>query len=148
MRIILQEDVSNLGVIGDILDVANGYGRNYLIPRGLAVRADERNVRHLEHTRRIIARKQANRLGEAQALADQLNGTSVSIRRTAAEDGEKLFGSVTNRDIAEALVAEGFTIDKRSIVLDEPIKSIGRFQVPVRLHAEISASVQVYVTRE
>jgi len=148
VKVILQEDVNNLGAIGDVVSVSDGYGRNFLIPRGLAVRADEKNVRHLEHTRRIIARKKASRLADAQAIADKLDGVAVSIKRTAGDDSDKLFGSVTNRDVADALAAEGFEVDKRAIELTEPIKSIGIFQVPVRLHSEISASVKVYVIRE
>ncbi len=148
MKVILQEDVNKLGGIGDVVDVADGYGRNFLLPRGLAVRADEKNVRQLEHTRRVIARKKAARMAEAQALCDKLDGTAVSLKRTAGEDSDKLFGSVTNRDVAEALAAEGFEVDKRAIELVEPIKSIGIFQVPVRLHSEISATVKVYVIRE
>jgi len=128
--------------------VADGYGRNFLLPRGLAVRADARNVRQLEHTRRIVDRKKAQRLVEAQAQASKLDGVAVSIRRTAGEESDKLFGSVTNRDVAEALAAEGFEVDRRSIELEEPIKSIGIFQVPVRLHAEVAAEVKVYVIRE
>ena len=148
MKVILQEDVSNLGTIGDVVNVSDGYGRNFLIPRGLAVRADEKNVRQLEHTLRAITRKKANQLAEAQAVASKLDGVAVSIKRTAGEDSDKLFGSVTNRDIAEALASEGYEVDKRAIELADPIKSIGIFQVPVRLHSEISASVKVYVIRE
>jgi len=148
VKVILQEDVSNLGTIGDVVNVSDGYGRNFLIPRGLAVRADEKNVRQLEHTLRAITRKKANQLAEAQAVASKLDGVAVSIKRTAGEDSDKLFGSVTNRDIAEALASEGYEVDKRAIELADPIKSIGIFQVPVRLHSEISASVKVYVIRE
>ncbi len=148
MKVILQEDVSNLGTIGDVVNVSDGYGRNFLIPRGLAVRADEKNVRQLEHTLRVISRKKATQLAEAQAVASKLDGVAVSIKRTAGEDSDKLFGSVTNRDVAEALAAEGYEVDKRAIELTEPIKSIGIFQIAVRLHSEISASVKVYVIRE
>ncbi len=148
MKVILQEDVGKLGTIGDVVNVADGYGRNYLLPRGLAVRADERNVRQLKHTLKVIAHRKAQKVGEAQAQAAKLDGTAVSIKRTAGEDSDKLFGSVTNRDIAEALLAEGFEIDKRAIELPEPIKSIGIFQVTVRLHSEVSAGVKVYVIRE
>jgi large subunit ribosomal protein L9 len=148
VKVILQEDVSNLGAIGDVVKVSDGYGRNFLIPRGLAVRADENNVRQLEHTLRAITRKKAGQLAEAKGVASKLDGVAVSIKRTAGEDSDKLFGSVTNRDIAEALAAEGYEVDKRAIELADPIKSIGIFQVPVRLHSEISASVKVYVIRE
>lgn len=148
MKVILSEDVSKLGAIGDLVNVSDGFGRNFLIPRGLAIRADEKNVRQMEHTQRVIARRKAQQLGEAQAIADKLDGTAVSIKRTAGGDSDKLFGSVTNRDIAEALAAEGFEVDKRAIELEEPIKTIGIFQVAVRLHTTISATVKVYVIRQ
>jgi large subunit ribosomal protein L9 len=147
MRVILKKGVSNLGEAGEIVKVSPGYGRNYLIPRGLAIAASEGSVREAEHQQRMadaIRRKQMN---EAQELAAKLENVSVSIRRAAGED-DKLFGSVTNRDIAEALEAEGVELDRRLIKLDENIRAIGLYNVPVRLHKDVSADVRVYVIRE
>lgn len=147
MKVILQSDVPKLGDLGDIVEVKDGYGRNYLIPRGLALLADERNVNRLEHQKRIIAHKKAKRVAEAARLAAQLAETPISIKRKAGEEG-KLFGSVTNRDIADALAAEGITVDRRAVLLDEPIGNIGVFQVPVKLYGGVEAQVKVYVLRE
>ena len=147
MKVILQEDVKNVGNVGDVVNVADGYGRNFLIPRGLAVLADESNVKRLEHQKRVTAHKRAKLEKQAQELAEKLATAAVSIKRAAGEE-DKLFGSVGNRDIAEALEAEGFAIDRKNIVLDEPIRNIGVFNVPVKLPMGIKASVKVYVIRE
>lgn len=146
MRVILKNEVPHLGDAGDIVHVAAGYGRNYLIPRGLAIPASEGSVATLEHQRQMAEAIRRKKLGESKALADKINGTAVSIRREAGED-DKLFGSVTNRDIAEAFAAEGIEIDRRSIQLDEPLRAIGLFTVPVRLHREIECNARVYVIR-
>ena len=147
MKVILQEDVSNLGSVGDVVKVADGYGRNFLIPRGLAMLADEGSVRRLEHQKRVTAHKRARLEKESKDLAARLEQVAVSIKR-AAGDEDKLFGAVTNRDIAEALAAEGFEVDRRSIVLDEPIHSIGVFSVDVKLSLGVKATIKVYVIRE
>ena len=144
MLVILQQDVPKLGSVGDIVKVRDGYGRNYLVPRGLGVIADERNVRRLEHQKRMAAAKAAKELAKAQALADQLVANAVTIRRQAGEDG-KLFGAVTNRDVAEAFGADGFTLDRRAIQLEEPIKTLGMFNIPVKLDRGIQATIKVYV---
>ena len=146
MRVILKQAVSNLGEAGEIVKVSPGYGRNFLIPRGLAIPASEGSVRQAEHQERVadaIRRKQIN---EAQELASKLENVSVSIRREAGED-DKLFGSVTNRDIVEALAAEGIELDRRLLQLDDNIRAIGLYNVPVRLHKDVSAEVRVYVIR-
>ncbi len=144
MIVILQQDVPKLGNVGDIVKVRDGFGRNFLVPRGLAVIADERNVRRLEHQKRMAAAKAAKELAKAQALADQLVANAVTIRRQAGEDG-KLFGAVTNRDVAEAFSADGFELDRRSIQLEEPIKNLGKFNIPVKLDRGIQATIKVYV---
>lgn len=146
MKIILQQDVAHVGKVGDVVNVADGYGRNFLIPRGLAILADEQNVRRLEHQKRVIAHKRAKMEAEAKALAERLGNTAVSIKRQAGEEG-KLFGAVTNRDIAEALAAEGIELDRRSIELDEPIRNVGVFHVPVRLDMGVRAEVKAYVIK-
>jgi len=146
MRVILKHEVEHLGDAGDIVKVAAGYGRNYLIPRGLAVLASEGSVAELEHNQRIADAIRRKKLAAANALAEKLEGTAVSIRRETGDD-EKLFGSVTKRDIVEALSEEGVEVDRRAVQLEEPIKSIGLFTVPIRLHSGLSASVRVYVIR-
>jgi large subunit ribosomal protein L9 len=145
MKVILQENVPNLGKVGEIVKVKDGYGRNYLVPNQLAVIADERNVARMEHQRRTADARAQKLLGEAKAVAEKLSQTAVTIRRQAGEEN-KIFGSVTNRDIAEALAAEGFAIDKKQIVVDESIiKNLGVFNVAVKLAPEVSADVKVYV---
>jgi len=145
MKVILQENVANLGKVGEIVKVKDGYGRNYLVPNQLAVVADERNVARMEHQRRTADARAQKLVGEAKSLAEKLSQTAVTIRRQAGEEN-KIFGSVTNRDIAEALAAEGFAIDKKQIVVDESIiKNLGVFNVAVKLAPEVSADVKVYV---
>jgi large subunit ribosomal protein L9 len=145
MKVILQENVTNLGKVGEIVKVKDGYGRNYLVPNQLAVVADERNVARMEHQRRTADARAQKLVGEAKTLAEKLSQTAVTIRRQAGEEN-KIFGSVTNRDIAEALAAEGFAIDKKQIVVDESIiKNLGVFNVAVKLAPEVSADVKVYV---
>lgn len=146
MKVILQADVDNLGHTGEVKDVADGFGRNYLLPRGYAVLADARNVRQLEHLQRLASARHNKELAGAKELADKIGKTPVSIKRQTGE-GDKLFGSVNNGDIAEALTAAGINVDKRSIVLDEPIRNIGVFQVPVKVLRGVEASVKVYVIR-
>lgn len=146
MKVILQSDVDNLGATGEVKEVADGFGRNYLLPRGLAVLADERNTRQLEHLRRLAAARRAKELAAAKELAEKIGRTPVSIKRQAGE-GDKLFGSVNNADIAEALGAGGIEVDRRHIDLAEPIRNIGVFQVPVKIHRDVEASVKVYVIR-
>lgn len=146
MQVILKQDVPKLGDAGDLVKVTAGFGRNYLIPRGLAVLATAGSLAQVEHQKKVAEAIRKRHLGEAKTLAEQIEGTAISIRREAGED-DKLFGSVTNRDIAEALAAEGIQIDKRSIQLDEPLKAIGLFTVPVKLHRTVSANLRVYVIR-
>lgn len=146
MKVILQADVDNLGSTGEVHEVADGYARNYLLPRGFAVLADERNVRQLEHLRRLAAARHAKELAAAKEIAEKISRTPVSIKRQAGE-GDKLFGSVNNADIAEALVAAGIEVDRRAIELAEPIRNIGVFQVPVQVMRGVDAQVKVYVIR-
>lgn len=144
MKVILQEDVANLGAAGEVKDVADGYGRNFLLPRNLAVLADDRNRARMEHQRRITAARQARMLAEAKTLAAQISATSVTIKRQTGGE-ERMFGSVSNQDISEALAAAGVTVDRRAIQLADPIRNIGVFQVPVKLHKDVEATVKVYV---
>jgi large subunit ribosomal protein L9 len=146
MRVILRKEVVNLGDAGDLVKVKPGYGRNYLIPRGLAIPATEGSVRQVDHQKKVADAIRRKNLSGANELKEKLEGTAISIRRETGED-DRLFGAVTNRDVADALQAEGVEVDRRSIQLDEPIKSIGLFTVPVRLHRDVTANVRVYVIR-
>lgn len=146
MQVILTKEVSNLGGPGDIVKVSAGYGRNFLLPRGLAILANASSVNQLEHEKQVADAIRRKELSGAQAAAEKLENISVSIKREAGEE-DKLFGSVTNRDIAEALAAEGVEIDRRTLQLEEPIRAIGLYQVPVRLHRDVTATIRVYVIR-
>ena len=147
MEIILQEEVANLGQIGDIVKVRDGYARNYLLPRGLAVQANRRNVRVLEHHKRLVAVKKERVQRQAQTLLDQLSALSLTIPAKAGEEG-RLFGSVTNIDLEAALKEQGLTLDRRRILLDEPIKQLGSYEVPVSLGGALRANIKLEVTVE
>ncbi len=147
MKLILREDVENLGKGGELVEVKPGYGRNYLLPRGLAVVANPRNIREIEHQKQVAAAKAAKTRASAEALAKRLADTPVSLKRKAGEQ-DKLYGSVTAMDIAEALGQRGLSIDRRSIDLAEPIKTLGEFEVPVKLHHEVAGTVKVKVEPE
>jgi large subunit ribosomal protein L9 len=147
MKVILMRDVEHVGDVGDIVEVADGYGRNFLIPRGFAVAATAKNKRELEHEQRLREHRIVRARKDAQVLAEQLQTGSYRFVRKAGEEG-KLFGSVTSMDIAEALSKAGFEVDRRAIQLDQPIKSVGDFTVPVRLPAATSALLKVTVTAE
>lgn len=147
MKLILREDVENLGKGGDLVDVKPGYGRNYLLPRGLAVAANPRNVRELEHQRKIAEAKAAKMKASAQAVAKRLSETPVTLQRKVGEQ-DKLYGSVTALDIVEALAARGLQLDRRTIDLAEPLKTVGEFEVPVKLHREVVGTARVKVEAE
>jgi large subunit ribosomal protein L9 len=147
MEVILKEDVHNLGHRGDLVKVAAGYGRNYLLPRKLAVPATDGNRKMVEAQKTAGIRKEAVERGDAQKLSDMLAGVQVTVSRKAGE-GDHLFGSVTAIDVADALAAKGYQIDRRKIQLDEPLKSLGSFDVAVKLHKDVTASVKVHVTKE
>lgn len=144
MQIILTEDVPHLGNMGDLVTVKPGYGRNYLVPRGLAVIATTGNQKALAHTMRQIEEKRARLKSAAQDVGSKLHDFSVTIPRQSGTD-DRLFGSVNNRDIEAALAAEGITVERRRIMLREPIKSLGIYEVPVKLHAEVTATLRVWV---
>lgn len=144
MDIILTENVENLGKIGDLVKVKPGYARNFLVPRGLAVEANTRNLREFEHQKRQMERKLERVTQEAQVLKTRIEGVSCTFSHRASEEG-KLFGSVTAQDIAEKLAAAGIEIDRKKLQLEEPIKSLGEHQVPVKLQAGIVANVKIQV---
>jgi large subunit ribosomal protein L9 len=147
MQIILQEDVEKLGNRGQIVEVAEGYARNFLLPRKLALEASAGNMKRLERMRATFAKKEATEKDAAQKLAELLAGVSLSFTRKAGEN-DQLFGSVTTADLAAALEAQGYTIDKRKITLTDPIKLVGEYQIPIKLHREIIANVKLAVTKE
>ena len=144
MSVILTKDVDKLGRAGEIVKVKPGYGRNYLLPRGLALAATRGNLAQLEHHRRQIEKEQEALRAEHERIAKSLENASVSIARKSGQD-DKLFGSVTARDIVEALSAQNIEIDRRLIQLDEPLKATGTFEVPVRFSAEVQVSLKVNV---
>ncbi|HXX45574.1 MAG TPA: 50S ribosomal protein L9 [Candidatus Acidoferrales bacterium] len=147
MQIILQEDVEKLGNRGQVVEVAEGYARNFLLPRKLALEASPGNMKRLEKMRAAFAKKEATEKADAQTLAGLLAGVSLEVARKSGEN-DQLFGSVTTADISEALAAKGYTIDKRKIQMTEPIKLIGNFDVPIKLHREVIASVKLAVKKE
>ncbi len=147
MEVILREDVPSLGTVGDVVKVKPGFARNYLLPRGLAVVADHRNVRVLEHQKRLVADKRERDRRNAQTVAQKLGSLRLTIKARAGEEG-KLFGSVTNIDVERALADAGFEVDRRRIRLEEPIKSIGEHVVTVHLQTGIDAQVTVAVEPE
>jgi large subunit ribosomal protein L9 len=147
MEVILREDIAKLGNRGEILKVADGYARNFLFPKRLAVAATEGNKKIIEQERQAHLRREARETGEAQDLAKLLAGITVAISQKAGEQ-EQLFGSVTAGDIAHALEKQNFTIDRRKIHLDEPIKQLGAHKVQVRLHRDVTVEIEVNVLRE
>lgn len=147
MQIILQEDVEKLGNRGQVVEVAEGYARNFLLPRKLALEASAGNLKRLEKMRAVFAKKEAVEQADAQKLAEMLAGVTLEFTRRAGEN-DQLFGSVTNADVSEGLAAQGYTVDKRKVVLPDPIKTVGEFEVPLKLHREVSANVKVVVKKE
>lgn len=145
MELILREDVPGLGIIGDVVKVKPGYARNYLLPRGLAVPADRRNLKQLEHHQRIIAAKKTRERGTHEDLARKLGGVALAIEARAGKGG-KLFGSVTNIDVQRLLSEKGFEVDRRRIELRDPIKEIGEFQITVRVGQDVVAKVGLAIT--
>lgn len=144
MEVILIEDVPKLGDMGEVVEVKPGYARNYLIPQSLAVRADSRNKNQLQHQRRMIEARRVKLAAEAEVTRSAIDQISVTIPKRSA-DGDKLFGSVTNRDIAAALRSAGHEVNPKKILLDGPLKELGIYTVHIKLHAEIVAGIRVWV---
>src|SRR6202045_449129 len=147
MEVILKEDIAKLGARGDVVKVAEGYGRNYLLPRKLAIQANAGNKAVVEQMKAASVRKSAKEKTQAEELAKQFDGLSVSFQRRAGE-GDHLFGSVTSGDIAEAIAKKGITMDRRQIQLHDPLKTLGEFTVPVKLHKEVTAHLKVVIEKE
>lgn len=147
MKVILKADVKDLGRMGEVVNVKDGFARNYLLPQGLAAEANTKNVKALEHETKKIQEMAKKVKSGASGLAEQIAAAKVTIKAKAGEE-EKLFGSVTSMDIADALKAEGIEIDKKKIHLDEPIKRLGEYTVTIKLHSEVSAQLNVQVVPE
>ncbi len=147
MEVILKEDIANLGHRGDVVKVADGYGRNFLLPRKLALQATETNKAVIEQMKASAARRAATEKAQAEQQVTKLEPLLLSFTRKAGEHGH-LFGSVTSADIAAGLAAHGFEVDRRKIQLNEPLKSLGEFVVPIRLYREVTARVKVNVVAE
>ena len=145
MQVILREELPNLGTTGDVVKVKPGYARNYLLPRGLAVEANVRNLREVEHQKRVAADKRLRQQKTASAVADKLGTVRLAFQVRAGEDG-KLFGSITNQDIHRALEERGFSIERRRILLEDPIKNLGSHDVAIHLGPDTKATVGVDVT--
>ena len=147
MQVILQRDVPNLGLVGEVVNVKSGFARNYLVPKGLALVADPKAVRQWEHAKQLTEHAKRKAATEAQGRAAALSGVDLTFPVRVGEQ-DKLFGSVTSRDIARGLVALGHPVDSRRIVLEEPIKALGVYQVPVKLTAGVTAEVKVWVVAD
>jgi large subunit ribosomal protein L9 len=147
MDVILREDIEKLGTRGQLVKVASGYARNFLLPNKMAVAATESNKKIVEQERQAHLRREAKVEGEAKDLGKMLGSVAITISQKAGEN-DQLFGSVTSKDIAEALEKQGYTIERRKIALDEPIKTLGEFKVPIRLHREVTAEITVTVAKE
>ena len=144
MEVILKEDIANVGKIGEVVRVRDGYARNFLLPRGLVLEANKKNQKTFEHHKKIVGDQKQKILRQAQAIGNQLAGVEISLSMRAGEEG-KLFGSVTNIHIEKALKAKGLNIDRRKIRLEEPIKAVGDYDVPVRLSADVTVPLKVSV---
>ena len=147
MKIILKQDVDKLGSAGEIVEAKPGYARNYLIPQGMAVLASKANMKIYEQERAAVDRRRQQEIQEAKELAEKLNNVSLTATVQVGEE-DKVFGAVTNQTIAELLQEKGHDIDRRRILLEEPLKSLGVFEVPIKLHSEVEALVKVWIVRE
>lgn len=147
MEVILREDIDKLGSRGQLVKVAPGYARNFLLPKRMAVPATEANKKIVEQERQAHLRKEAKLASEAADLGKLIGSVSITIAQKAGEN-DQLFGSVTSKDIVEALEKQGYTVERRKIALEEPIKTLGEFKVPVKLHREVTAEITVHVVKE
>jgi large subunit ribosomal protein L9 len=147
MEVILKEDVHKLGSRGDVVKVADGYGRNYLLPRKLAIEATKSNRAVIAQMKAAAVRRSAREKADAEALSAQVNNLSLTFQRRSGEH-DQLFGSVTSADIAAEMEKKGFNVDRRKIQLHEPLKSLGEFTVPVKLHKDVTAHVRVVIEKE
>ena len=155
MQVILREDIKSLGKAGEVVKVKDGYARNFLLPQGKALQADPKNLKELEHHQKAVAARQSKLRKQAEELAQKLSQVSLTLRRQAggnaaasAGEAEKIFGSVTTKDISDALRRENLPVDKKLIVLSAPIKQLGVFEASVKLHPEVTATLKIWVVKE
>ena len=146
MKVILSEDVKNLGIMGDVVNVSDGYARNFLFPKKFAVEANTKNLKEFEHNKKVIKERAAKINESFKSIAEKLSSLSLTIKAKTGED-DKFFGSVTNMNVAEALALEGFDIDKKKIVM-EPIKKLGEYSATIKLHTDLSSEVKINVVQE
>ena len=147
MEVILKEDIVNLGKIGEVVRVRDGFARNYLLPRGLVLLANKKNLKVFEHQKKVVGDQKQKIMRDAQAVGDQLTGVSLTIAMRSGEEG-RLFGSVTNMQIEKALKAKGLNVDRRKIHLDDPIKNLGDYEIPIRLSADLTVPLKLSVVSE
>jgi large subunit ribosomal protein L9 len=147
VEVILKEDIANVGKIGEIVRVRDGYARNYLLPRGLVLIANKKNLKTFEHQKKMVADQKQKIMRHAQAVGDQLAGVSLTIAMRTGEEG-RLFGSVTNIQIEKALKSRGLNVDRRKIQLNEPIKTLGEYEIPIRLAADVTVPLKLSVVSE
>jgi large subunit ribosomal protein L9 len=147
MQIVLLEDIPALGKAGDTVKVSDGYGRNYLIPRKKAILATEKNIKILEHQKRQIRQQMGNMKKDAERVAEQIENLSCTFAKTVGESG-KLFGSVTSMEIENYLKENGIDVDRKRILMEEPLKNLGMFTIPIKIHPEVTARLKVWVVQE
>jgi large subunit ribosomal protein L9 len=147
MKLILKEDVPNLGKAGDLVEVARGYGRNFLVPQGKALDATAHHLRELEEQKRLIIKKKTKDLEAAQKLAEQITSLELTLSRKVS-DGEKILGSVTSKDVAEALAKAQITLDRKNILLEDPIRTLGNFEIPLKIHPGMTVQLRLKVSEE
>jgi large subunit ribosomal protein L9 len=147
MKVILTQDVPGVGAIGDLIRIKDGFGRNHLIPQGKAIKATSQNIKVLEHEKRLVKDKLNKTTREAEKLAARIEAISCTVAKAAGEE-DKLFGSVTSMDIESSLKQEGIEIDRRRILLPEPIKALGIYTIPIKLHPEVTANLKLWVVKE
>lgn len=147
MKVILQESLEGIGHLGDLIDVSDGFARNFLLPRRKALEASSRNIKEVEHAKRVTAEKARKEKLEIEATAKKISAVSLTIMAQVGKD-DKMFGSVTVKDIAEGLAEQGFTVDRRKIQLGQPIKELGTFTVPIKLPRDVTASVAIHVVKK
>ena len=146
MKVVLLEDIPKLGKMGDLIQAKDGYARNYLLPKKLAVPANPQNLKTLEHQKTLLSQKQNRIKRDAEKLAQKIEKISCTISKPAGEE-DKLFGAVTSLDIESSLNEEGLKIDRKKILLEEPIKSLGIYKVPIKLHPEVTANIKIWVVK-
>ena len=147
MKLLLRQDYKPLGEAGEVINVKPGYARNFLIPNGLAMLASDKNLKRYENEKKQMFWRQEKEKRQSEELAKTLENVSCTITVQVGEE-DKMFGSVTSQNIAEALEAQGYSVDKRKIILEEPIKSLGIYSVPIKLHTDVEAKVKVWVVKE